>query len=1117
MNLMLHSAIDVERWHRIDSVLDVALELPPHEVGAYLDRACAGSPVLRAEVEELLEADRRAAGFLSVPPALVADAFADDGRTAGAGANPTPDSAAQDAAPPARLGRYGILDELGRGGMGIVYRGFDETLGREVAIKVLPAAVAEDPERLGLFLREAKLLGALHHPNIAGIRGIEQAAGRRYLILEKIDGWTLADRMRAGPLPVAAGLDALAQVASALAAAHAYGIVHRDLKPGNIMITPRGLVKVLDFGLAMHVSDHHAARRGAAAGEGASGSPPAGARRGTPGYMSPEQVLGRPQDERADLFAFGAVLYHALAGERAFRGGSVYAVLDATLHASPDFTRIPEETPAPVRELLARLLEKDPARRPADASEVAAMLARGARGESPVAAARDSRAHGWAGNAGAASSWSPQDSRAEGWPEPATPLIGREREITETLELLERAPIVTLTGTGGCGKSRVALEVARSARGRVARDRAPGGGPASASGTGARPVWYADVSSATDLAAIAAAIAAAARLRDPAETGLPDALAGRLGEHGGLLVLDNVDRVPAECAALAGRLLSAAAGLRILATCRERLGIGGEQTFAIAPLAVPDADTPARRDAVLAFASARLFEACAATLPGGFEITDTNAARVTALCRDLDGVPLAIELTAALLRHQSLEAIVSEVAHAAGGQDPLQGALALGYRRLAADERRFLRALSVFTGGWNLEAAAAVCEVDRDEFVALDFLTRLIDKSLVTVQCADRIEPRYRLLEPIRHFAATQAGLAQESHALRARHLDWFVEQVERTSPALQSGADQARALARLEADHPNLLAALASCEDTADGSRQALRLAGSVWLFWYIRGHFTRGREALARALALPSAPTLAPARAQAMYAAGGLALFQGDYAEGRRLSRAAIELYEQLHDSLGLARSLVHLGLCESGEQRYAEARDHTRRAIEMFRGLGEERRLSVALNNLGVFERQQGDFAAAFPHHEEALALLEQAGDQDGMLVTRVNLALASTRLCREAIAGRHIDAALELVQELKARRSGAAALEVAAEVLANRGLTAEATRLLGTARALRAAIGLAPDAGWRRVLDPLAVRLQAGSGSERFERWIAEGTDRPFEESVREARRCLVRATMLEGGA
>jgi non-specific serine/threonine protein kinase len=962
------------------------------------------------------------------------------------------------------------------------------------------------------------LLGTLHHPHIAAIHGIEQAAGQRYLILERVEGRTLADRLREGPLRPDDAFDACAQIATALGAAHAHGIVHRDLKPGNVMRTPSGLVKVLDFGLAMHVSQRAAETAGRAVVDGGVGGSEAAAsgghvksstsggnaglggsepsrgrgRLGTPGYMSPEQILGTTQDARTDLFALGAVLYHCLTGERAFLGSSVYGLIAATLNTPVDMSRLPAETPEPVRALLARMLEKDPSGRLADAGEAAAVLAAAARRAPPAVR---TRAH---------------EPGAARLPEPATPIVGRQREIAEALMLLERVPLVTLIGPGGCGKTRLAIEIARAAH-----------------GSSAGEVWLADLAPAADATALAAAVAAAAELRDPSESGLEAALHTRLGERTGLLVLDNCDRLLGPCAALAARLVARRGRLRILATSREWLGVPGEQTLRVPPLSVPEAEAPATREAVGAAEAVRMFVTCAQAARPGFRLLDSNAGLVATICRDLDGLPLAIELTAALLRRHDLVGIAHDLrrrkeagpdAVDQGMQpDALLPAIQLGYDRLADDERRFLRALSVFTGGWNLAAADAVCGGGSDAFATLDLLTRLIDKSLVAIQRADRIEPRYRLLDSIRRFAAIRCEAAHDGEALRRRHLDWFLAVAERSAPSLISGADQAHSLARLEADHENLLAALATCESVPGGAAMALRLAGAVWFFWYIRGHFTRGRQTLARALGLPGAEAPTPARAQALFAAGGLALFQGDFSEGRRLSLAALDLYQSLGDRLGVARSLSHLALCESGEGRHAEARERTERAIDIFREVGDIRRLSMALNNLGALKRQQSDYQGALPDHEEALELLRRASDHDGMIITLVNVGLASARLGRLEKAGRRIDEALALVQDLRAKRAGAAALEVAAEVLAGRGQVEAAARSLGAARALRAAIGLPPDPWWRATQAALAERLRDILGDGAFDRLNAAGGALAFEPAIQEARLHLADGNLAPAAA
>ncbi|HET9704494.1 MAG TPA: serine/threonine-protein kinase, partial [Vicinamibacterales bacterium] len=272
-----------------------------------------------------------------------------------------------------RLGPYEIVAALGAGGMGEVYRAKDSKLKREVAIKVLPADVASDRERLARFQREAEVLAALNHPNIAHVYGLEENA----LVMELVDGEDLAERLRRGPIPLEEALPIAKQIAEALEAAHEAGIVHRDLKPANVKVRPDGTVKVLDFGLAKALQDpktpHLRQGSGGQAGpQDLSASPtftsPAMTARGmilgTAAYMAPEQAKGRPVDKRADIWAFGCVLYEMLAGKKAFKGEDVTDTITAVMRDAPDWHALPAYTPATIRTLLRRCLEKDARRRP---------------------------------------------------------------------------------------------------------------------------------------------------------------------------------------------------------------------------------------------------------------------------------------------------------------------------------------------------------------------------------------------------------------------------------------------------------------------------------------------------------------------------------------------------------------------------------------------------------------------------------------------------------------------------------------------------------------------------------------------------------------------------------
>src|SRR5687767_2453318 len=270
--------------------------------------------------------------------------------------------------PGTKHGPYEIVAPLGAGGMGEVYRARDSRLHRDVAIKALPSSLSNDPERLGRFQREARLLAALNHPNVAAIYGLEEAGGSPYLVMECVEGETLAAKLAAGPLPVEDALGVTVQIAAGIAAAHDAGVIHRDLKPANVMVRPDGSVKVLDLGLARTV-EASATTDPSLSPTVTSGATGTGVILGTAAYMSPEQARGRPVDKRTDLFSFGCVLYECLTGQRAFPGETVSDSLAAILRAEPDWNALPASTPAAIRRLLNRALQKDPKRRLQDMAD----------------------------------------------------------------------------------------------------------------------------------------------------------------------------------------------------------------------------------------------------------------------------------------------------------------------------------------------------------------------------------------------------------------------------------------------------------------------------------------------------------------------------------------------------------------------------------------------------------------------------------------------------------------------------------------------------------------------------------------------------------------------------
>jgi eukaryotic-like serine/threonine-protein kinase len=351
--------METSRWEAAARLCHAALQRPAAERRAFLRDACAGDAALFAEVESLLAHEASAGAFLeSSPVGIALRALA--GRE---------DTVSQIRASAPQLEGYEVLSLLGVGGMGEVYRAVDMDLGRQVAIKILPDAFASDPERLARFEREAKTLASLNHPNIAQIYGFEKSDGVRALVMELVEGATLADRIAQGPIPIDEALPIARQIAEALEAAHENGIIHRDLKPANIKLRPDATVKVLDFGLAKALEP--------VAGD-VSQSPTitnammtrVGVLLGTAAYMSPEQARGKPVDKRSDVWAFGCVLYEMLTSKQAFRGDDITETLASVVRAEPDWEVLPADTPPNIRTLLFRCLQKDTKNRVRDAGDI---------------------------------------------------------------------------------------------------------------------------------------------------------------------------------------------------------------------------------------------------------------------------------------------------------------------------------------------------------------------------------------------------------------------------------------------------------------------------------------------------------------------------------------------------------------------------------------------------------------------------------------------------------------------------------------------------------------------------------------------------------------------------
>jgi non-specific serine/threonine protein kinase len=347
-----------DRWQRVKELLGAALERPAEARGAYLREACDGDDGLRREVESLLSAEGQAGDFLSEP----------------AGG-----SSAAHLATGTRLGPYEIVSFLGAGGMGEVYKARDTRLDRTVAIKMLPGDFAADPERARRFEREARTISKLNHPHICALHDVGQHDGSSFLVMEYLEGESLAERLKHGPLHLADAIRCATQIADALSEAHQQGIVHRDLKPANVVLTKKG-AKLLDFGIAK-------LRAGAVSEEAATATASEltgeGVIVGTPQYMAPEQLEGKPVDARTDVFAFGVVLYEMVTGHKAFEATTKAGLIAAILNGEPaPLSRIQPQAPGWLDRLVRRCLAKDPRARWPSCGELLAALGRGGEAQS---------------------------------------------------------------------------------------------------------------------------------------------------------------------------------------------------------------------------------------------------------------------------------------------------------------------------------------------------------------------------------------------------------------------------------------------------------------------------------------------------------------------------------------------------------------------------------------------------------------------------------------------------------------------------------------------------------------------------------------------------------------
>jgi predicted ATPase len=594
--------------------------------------------------------------------------------------------------------------------------------------------------------------------------------------------------------------------------------------------------------------------------------------------------------------------------------------------------------------------------------------------------------------------------RPNNLPVQLTSFIGREQEVGEVKKRLEKNHLITLTGSGGIGKTRLSIQVASELL-----DEYPHG------------VWMVELAPVTDPALVVRTVCAALDVTPQGNMPALNVLTEYLTSKKILLVVDNCEHLIESCAQLFNSLLHACPDLRMIASSREALGIDGENTYRVPSLSLTDPNS--NLENIGQSEAVQLFVERANTILPGYTLTETNASNIAEICQRLDGIALAIELAASRVKLLKVEQIKARLEDAfrllTGGsrtalprQQTLRGAIDWSYNLLSEEERMVLRYLSVFVGGWTLESAEFVCE-SAD---MLDLLTRLVDKSLVAVDRDHISEPRYYFLETIRQYVREKLVESGEGEQIRARHLDYFLKLAQRAEPELY-GAGQIEWSQKLEDEHENLRAALGwSLQvDITKGQQLTAALCES----WVLNGHLSEGYEWLNKMLAVnPEEKTLV--RAKLLSGAGWLANWlRSEQQIVERFCVASIHLFRQLGDEPSAAFPIATLAHIARDRSDYDQAVALLEESRELFRKAGNKWGVRHVLLNLGITAQAQDNFEQAQKHYEESMLLAKEIGDQEGFGVALLAMGILAGILGNDEGAMELYEEALQIEKTVRSK--------------------------------------------------------------------------------------------------
>jgi predicted ATPase/class 3 adenylate cyclase/DNA-binding CsgD family transcriptional regulator len=677
------------------------------------------------------------------------------------------------------------------------------------------------------------------------------------------------------------------------------------------------------------------------------------------------------------------------------------------------------------------------------------------------------------------------DNLPNNLPAQLTSFVGREKELVDVKNLLNNTHILTLIGSGGTGKTRLSIQAASEML-----EQYPDG------------VWLVQLAPILDPLLVPRTTATAIGLRDEPPRPVTDILCDYLSEKKILIILDNCEHLVEACARMADRILHAAPNAQILASSREALAIGGEVTYRVPSLELPDLSHLPPIESLSQYEAVKLFIDRAKSAVSTFTVTNENAPALAQVCHYLDGIPLAIELAAAKVRVLSMEQIVQRLDDRfrllTGGSrtalerhQTLRATIDWSHNLLSPIEQILFRRLSCFVGGWTLEAAESVCEsgpIKSDDVLSL--IEQLINKSLVLTEEASH-ETRYHMLETIRQYANEKLLESVENDALRNRHLEYFLKFAEVTEPKLRS-EDQERWLSQLEMEHNNIRAALEWSLVAHNKNESGLRLSSALVTFWLIHGYLREGQTWLEQLLTLNSdAPAII--RAKALTGAGTLAWGMSDYSRAVALHQDSLALYRALYNQRGIAEALTNLGVQALAQGNFEQAMQQLEESLKLYRTLNDKVGTADALMCLGEVHRYTGDPEVAAVCYAESLTLYRELGDQRWIAGALHNLGLAAIDQGDSKQALLYHQESLGLFQRLGEKQYLPESLEALADIFGVRRQSEPAARLLGASEAFREVLQIplrpAERSDYDDVLALVRAQLDKLDTSAFADAWIA----------------------------